>query len=379
MMKKGYTTGSCSAAATMAAIEASLNRKFNDYVTLKTPNGEILNLEVLEKKLTNCGASCAIMKNSGDDPDVTNESLVFSEVKLIDEDEFKNLKALKENIELENRIILKGGQGVGKITKPGLACDIGEPAINPVPRKMIGKCALEAMQAYEYEGFVEITIAIPAGISLAEKTFNPKLGIIGGISVLGTTGIVEPMSEQALVDTIKVEMNVCKASKSDLVVITPGNYGKYFLKNSSKLSEDIIVKCSNFIGDALIFAQDLNFKKVILSGHLGKLIKVAGGVMNTHSKYGDRRMEIIMEHALRCGADSYVLEKISQCVMVDEAVRILDVSGIKDVTMEAILESIVYEMKKKITNADVGVIIFTNKYGLLACSDNIDRLLDEEI
>lgn len=101
--------------------------------------------------------------------------------------------------------------------------------------------------------------------------------------------------------------------------------------------------------------------------------------MNTHSKYGDRRMEIIMEHALRCGADSYVLEKISQCVMVDEAVRILDVSGIKDVTMEAILESIVYEMKKKITNADVGVIIFTNKYGLLACSDNIDRLLDEEI
>ena len=377
-MKKGYTTGSCAAAATKAAAKAALSGNFDVYSNIMTPNGIELSLEIVEKKLELHQASCAIKKDSGDDPDVTNGALVYSKVSLIKEKIYSKYKLEKSTVDLGDGILLIGGIGIGHITKPGLACSIGEPAINPMPRQMIKEVVLDEKNKWGYEGFVLVEISIPDGVFLGEKTFNPKLGIVGGISVLGTTGIVEPMSEQALVDTIKVEMSVCKATGSDLVVITPGNYGKDFLKSNTKVSESITVKCSNFIGDAFKFADEYGFRKVIFSGHLGKLVKVAGGVMNTHSKYGDGRMKIMAHHGKLCGADDNCLEKIKDCVMVDEAIRIFKEANLKDKVMASLLNSIENQVKIRIKDAEIGVIVFTNKYGILAKSGNVDRLLNEE-
>lgn len=377
-MKKGYTTGSCAAGATKAALTALLNGKFEKSVSLVTPNGTDLNLKILDAKLEKHQGICAIEKYSGDDPDVTNGALVYGKVRLIKQEEYEKLKEKKSTVDLGDNILLTGGIGIGHITKPGLACKVGEPAINPTPRQMIKNEVIKLKDAKGYDGYMTIEISIPKGVELAQKTFNPKLGITGGISVLGTTGIVEPMSEQALVDTIKVEMSVCKASGSPLVVITPGNYGKVFLKSSTEIKENITVKCSNFIGDALDFAEEMAFEKVILSGHMGKLVKVAGGIINTHSKYGDRRMEIMAIHGKKMGASDQCLDEIKECVMVDEAIRIYEEFGIKEKVMQSILHSIEDQVKSKIKRAEVGVIVFSNKYGILAQSSHIDRLLNEE-
>lgn len=363
LLKKGYTTGTCAAAATQGAVAAALTGVFPEKVKVITPNNTELNLKLLYRKKTNKVFRCAVRKYSGDDPDVTSGALIYSYVSLIDD----NL----------DRIILKGGKGVGRVTKPGLACNINEPAINPVPRKMIINEARDIKDKIGFKGSIEVTIVVPKGEELAQRTFNPKLGIIGGISILGTSGIVEPMSEQALIDTIKVELNVRKAEGKSSICITPGNYGQSFLKSNAVISEEDTVKCSNFIGDALTFVKEMDFKEIVFSGHLGKLVKVAGGVMNTHSKYGDRRMEIINNHLEELGADKSIIKKIENCVMVDDAIDILDSLGFKEKLMKALLVSIEANVRKVVGNdIEVGIITFSNKYGLLIKSENVDEIIE---
>lgn len=438
-LKKGFTTGSCATATTKAAITEILenlnkygfsknnsNNNSDENNFCEKNRGELVkeisqnqiealkiaeigsdisnivdenlirNVEVVTLKSvkipikTFCKnyrkytSTFGVKKYSGDDPDVTNGTLIFSKVSLLNEKDFKNRKEKIENKEVEGEVllsenvILKRGYGVGLVTKPGLACSIGEPAINPTPRQMILNAVKEVSEKFNFYGFVEVEISIPEGLELALKTFNPNLGIIGGISVLGTTGIVEPMSEQALIDTIKVEMSVRASNNREILVITPGNYGKDFLKSSTEIPEDITVKSSNFFGEAFEFAREFQFKRVILSGHLGKMIKVAGGVLNTHSKYGDRRMEIIAEFTKELNVSSELIEKIHQCVMVDEAVRILEENNLKTAVMERIHSEILSLMEEKIglPRDKMGVIVFSNKYGLLVESENIKQLLD---
>ncbi|MEG0919014.1 MAG: cobalt-precorrin-5B (C(1))-methyltransferase CbiD [Anaerovoracaceae bacterium] len=363
LLKKGYTTGTCAAAATQGAVAAALTGVFPEKVKVVTPNNTELNLKLLYKKKIRNIFRCAVRKYSGDDPDVTAGALIYAYVSLIED----NL----------DRIILKGGKGVGTVTKPGLACKVNEPAINPVPRKMIINEARDIKNKMGFSGSIEITIVVPKGRELAKKTFNPKLGIVGGISILGTSGIVEPMSEQALIDTIKVELNVRKAEGKNSICITPGNYGQAFLKSNTVISEEDTVKCSNFIGDALLFVKEMGFKEIIFSGHLGKLVKVAGGVMNTHSKYGDRRMEIISNHLEKLGADEAIRNKIKNCVMVDDAIDILESLGFKEKLMKALLISIEDNVTKVLgKNINVGVITFSNKYGLLIKSSSVDGIIE---
>ncbi len=221
-MRRGYTTGSCAAAAACGAAQALLSggEKQPEEIRLMTPKGIEVRIPVenVEINPEENRAVCSVRKDSGDDPDVTNRAIVCAEVFL--------------RKEAEPPVRIDGGEGVGRVTKPGLACKVGEAAINPVPRKMIQQEVRKVMKAFDCRGGLDVIISIPDGKRLAEKTFNPKLGIVGGISVLGTTGIVEPMSEQALIDTIKVEINVAKATGVSYLVLTPGNYGETFLKES---------------------------------------------------------------------------------------------------------------------------------------------------
>ena len=283
-LRLGYTTGSCAAAAAKAAAWMLLTGREKTAVTLHTPKGMDLSLSVQDIRREVGAVSCAIVKDGGDDPDITAGALIYARVSRIPE----------RDVEID------GGFGVGRVTKPGLDQKPGQAAINSVPRKMIRENLLEVAAALDYTGGFRVEISVPLGEELAKKTFNPRLGIVGGISILGTTGIVEPMSEQALLDTIRVELRQ-KRTQSDFVLLTPGNYGSDFIRDSLGIDPRNAVQVSNFIGDALDMCKELDFRGAVLIGHIGKLVKIAGGMMNTHSKYGDCRLEILAAHAAAAG------------------------------------------------------------------------------
>ena len=273
-LRLGYTTGSCAAAAAKAAAWMLLTGSRKETITLDTPKGIRLELAVKEITMERGSVSCAIEKDSGDDPDVTKGTLIFATVTYAD----------------TSGVTIDGGFGIGRVTKRGLDQPVGNAAINSVPRQMIRENVEEVMTLADYHGGLSVVISAPEGEMLAKKTFNPRLGIVGGISILGTTGIVEPMSEKALVDTIRVELNQRKVGGAEYVLLTPGNYGSDFIHNELGLDLKVAVQVSNFIGEALDICKELGFKGAMLIGHVGKLVKIAGGMMKTPSKYGDCRM-----------------------------------------------------------------------------------------
>ena len=361
-LRWGYTTGSCAAAAAQRAAAMVLGASFSldDKIVLDTPKGIRLELSPEKTDFGDGWASCCIKKDSGDDPDVTNGILVYAKVSKVrpESGTYCDNK--------EAAIVLKGGVGVGIVTKPGLACPVGAAAINPVPRKMILEQVRMVCDELDYSGQLLIEISIPEGVEIAKRTYNPRLGIEGGISILGTSGIVEPMSEQALIDTIKVEMNVRKAEGTEYLVITPGNYGETFLKEYIKTPGIPSVKCSNFIGEALDYTELSKFKGVLLVGHIGKFIKVAAGMMNTHSKYGDGRMEMIGFHAALAGASKEVIESLLPCVTTEEAIAVLDGAGMRELTLRSILKKLEFHIKERVHHKiSIGAIIFSNQYGYL--------------
>lgn len=360
-LRCGFTTGTCATIATKAALRMIFEKKNISHESVITPKGIEVSVEIEQPTLDDIYASCAVKKDSGDDPDVTNGILVFSRVKLIK----------------ENAVIIDGGVGVGRVTKPGLQQKIGEAAINKVPREMIEKVALEMFDTYGYDGGVEIVISIPEGVEIAKKTFNPRLGIVGGISVLGTSGIVEPMSEQALIDSIKVEINVKKANEGDYIMVSPGNYGIDFIREAFEVNLDKAVKCSNYVGETLDYLKEKEFKGVLLIGHIGKFVKLAGGIMNTHSKNADSRMELIAVHTAFETDDIRLVRKIMDCVTTDDALALLSEAGILESVMKRICEKALFYVKNRIgndTEIEVGLLIFSNVFGVLAQSENAEDM-----
>ena len=361
-LRFGYTTGSCAAAASKAAARMLLEGSREESVELMTPKGILLNLPVEEITAGEGFVSCAIRKDSGDDPDITNGILIFSRV------EFSKTPG----------ITLEGGFGVGRVTKPGLECPVGAPAINRVPREMI-TAAVRAMQEESGNSAgLKVTISIPEGERLAKRTFNPRLGIVGGLSVLGTSGIVEPMSEAALVDTIRVEMKQLAASGRKMAVITPGNYGEDFMKEVLHADLSGAVKCSNFVGETLDMAGEFGFQKVLLIGHIGKFVKLAAGIMNTHSRYADGRMEVMGVHAALCGANRELLAKLMDCITTDDALDVLEQAGLLEETLSSILRKIDFHLKAR-SHGDyqVEAVIFSNKRGLLGMTAGAEGMLRE--
>ena len=366
----GFTTGTCAAAASLAATRMLLTQKIVPYVTVTTPKGIKVFLEIKNQIFSKESAICSVQKFSGTDPDITNGIQVFAKVSRIDRDK-------KE--EGEPKIKITGGKGVGKVTLPGLDQKVGQAAINSVPRKMI----LEGVRR-EIENFyslekgsrpenLEIEISVPGGEEIAKQTFNPKLGIVGGISILGTSGIVEPMSEQALLDTIQVEINVRKAQGFEVLALVPGNYGADFLKAEFDLSVETAVHCSNFVYDSVMMAKNSGFKKILFCGHLGKLVKVAGGIKNTHSKYGDHRMEIISEVAQNLLSNeqfSSIYKELSACISTEEAVKILDSLDEAHAARDKVMAEIARRIQKNMVewsdkSLEIQVIVFTKELGLL--------------
>lgn len=360
-LRCGYTTGSCATAASKAAAAMLLTGERIDSVRIDTPKGIVLNLEPLEVMLTADFASCAIRKDSGDDPDDTNGVLVYAKVEKT----------------AEPGIMIEGGVGVGRVTKPGLACAVGGPAINPTPRKMITTEVGKVMTEAGYTGGLKVTISIPAGVEIAKKTFNPRLGIIGGLSVLGTSGIVEPMSEKALVETMYVEIRAQQAAGNKNLLVFFGNYGEDFTRDEMKLDLEGHVTCSNFVGELLDYAVFCGFETLLLIGHSGKLVKVAQGVMNTHSKYADCRTELFALEAMFYGASVEVGKEIYSCLTTDEVTKILKRENIFEPVIEKVTDKIDFYMQHRVHGKiKTAALMFSNVYGILGKTKYADELVE---
>lgn len=359
-LRCGYTTGSCAAAAAKAATSMLFSGEVIEQVSILTPKGVRIDLMVKEVFRQEDRVCCAIEKDSGDDADVTNGILVYATVtKIID------------------GILIDGGEGIGRVTKKGLDQEVGQAAINRVPRQMIYEEVKEICEELDYTGGIKVIISVPKGEEIAKKTFNPRLGIEGGISILGTSGIVEPMSEIALIDTIRTEMSMLVAEGKKYLIATPGNYGETFASNKLELSMEQTVKCSNFIGETIDMAYEFGLKGLLLVGHIGKLVKLGAGIMNTHSKWADGRMEILCCNALLAGGNSEVLKEILNCVTTDEAIELLDKEGLLDGTMKILMEKIDYHISHRAYDGlMIGAILFSNQYGLLGKTSKVNTLLE---
>ncbi len=360
-LRLGYTTGSCAAAAAKAAAFMLLTGRRKDTIDLLTPKGIRLHLTVEEIRITSAEASCAIRKDSGDDPDATRGTLVFACVRKTD----------------APGVLIDGGAGIGRVTKRGLDQPVGAAAINSVPRRMIEENVREVCALCGYDGGVSVVISVPEGEALAKKTFNPRLGIVGGISILGTTGIVEPMSEQALVDTIRVELRQRRELGAEYVLLTPGNYGADFIRDSIGIDPRTAVLTSNFIGDALELSRELGFHGALLIGHIGKLVKLAGGMWNTHSKFGDCRMELLAAHAASLGLRPEKVSELLACVMCDDAIRILKEEQLYDAVLARLAGRIEFHLQHKCGEMEIGAMVFSKEYGRLCQTSCAQALLQK--
>ncbi|CDB77311.1 MULTISPECIES: cobalt-precorrin-5B (C(1))-methyltransferase CbiD [Blautia] len=366
-LRFGYTTGSCAAGAARGAVRLLLGEDEISEVELMTPKGILLHLEILDRKRSENAASCAVRKDAGDDPDTTNGILVYAKVE----------KFLIRS-DMEDRIVIDGGIGVGRVTKPGLSQKVGEAAINPVPRAMILQAVEEIADQYHYEGGLKVTISVPEGEKIARKTFNPRLGIVGGISILGTSGIVEPMSEKALIDSIRVEMTQHAAMGEQYMLVTPGNYGADYLREHMELPFEKNIKCSNYVGETIDMAVDMGVKGILFISHIGKFVKVAAGIMNTHSHSADARMEVLCSNAIRAGGDLACARSILQCNTTDEALRVLDENHILKETMKEITDRIQFYLDhRSYQQILLGAVIFSNEYGYLGQTANAAELIDK--
>ena len=359
MLRCGHTTGTCAAAASKAAAGMLLTGRKAGSVSIATPKGIVLDLPVEDAVMNGGSASCAVRKDGGDDIDATHGALVRSTVSLA-----------------PSGISIDGGEGVGRVTRRGLDQPPGEAAINRVPRSMIRDALEDVASAYGYTGGFSVVISVPEGRRIAGSTFNPRLGIEGGISILGTSGIVEPMSETAIVRTIETEMDMRAAEGARVLAAVPGNYGRDFA-DTIGLDADSAVKCSNFIGEMLDRACALG-TDVLLIGNLGKMVKLAGGIMNTHSRNADCRMEILAAYTVMAGGDADDARRIMECISTDDALEVLEEKDMVRRVSELLAERIEHHMNHR-TGGRIrtAAIVYSSVYGELCRTSLADSMLRE--
>ncbi len=367
-LRCGYTTGSCAAAAAKAAAEMLLSGREVEETALETPKGILLHLliENPERIPGNGGQGekvrCAVRKDGGDDPDATHGLLVFAEV------------SRRE----EPGIRIDGGEGVGRVTRPGLNQPVGNAAINSTPREMIRREVQEVCQKHGYAGGLEVIISIPGGLEIAAKTFNPRLGIQGGLSVLGTSGIVMPMSEEALIRSIEAEMRMLAAAGGKYLVITPGNYGETFAEKLPDLDLTYEMKCSNYVGETLDLAEELGIRGILFIAHIGKFIKVSGGIMNTHSRNADARAELMAAAAFRAGGDPSLVSGILETGTTEEALDLLAAAGQKllEDTMKEVCGRVQFYLDQRTKGSvKTGAILFSSVRGKLGETGTVPELI----
>lgn len=365
-LRCGYTTGSCAAAAAKQAARILLGLSAEESVTLLTPKGKLLALPARILKKEEGLVCCGVRKDAGDDADVTDGLMICAEVSCGGEG--------------AAGFTVDGGEGVGRVTRPGLDQPVGAAAINSVPRRMIEEALRETAEQAGYTGALRAVIRVPGGAEVAEKTFNPRLGIEGGISILGTSGIVEPMSEQALVDTIRAEISMRAAEGAESLLMTPGNYGEGFIRERMGLELDRCVKCSNFIGEALDIAAGLGIRNVLLIGHIGKLVKLGSGIMNTHSRYADGRMETLCACALRAGADAQTARALLGCNTTEDALLLLRERPCYDQTMEILAARAEAALSQHTYGRlRIGTVMFSMQSGLCLIGKKAEELFEDGI
>lgn len=367
-LRKGFTTGSCGAAAAKAALYMLLTGSVKDEIEIITPGGALFRTEVKDIFRGENRVRCAVVKDGGDDPDVTTGLHVTAEVRA------------EERTDGDLEIQIEGGPGVGRVTLPGLDQPVGNAAINRVPRQMIEKELSEVAELLDFRGRIRVILSVPGGEAAAERTFNPRLGIEGGISILGTTGIVEPMSTRAILDTIRVELNQRKALGDRIAAVSPGNYGLNFMKETYGYDLNRSVKCSNYVGDTVDMVREMDFRGMLLTSHIGKLIKLSGGIMNTHSKEGDARMELLAAGVIRAGGSMDTLRGILNCRVTEEALGIIQAESpaLLRTSMESVMDRILYYLRKRAgEELPVECILYSNEFGLLAASPGAMDMLEK--
>lgn len=362
-LRCGYTTGTCAALAAAAAARLLLTGRAPETVSLRTPKGWVVEVPVEAPRLEEGAACCCVTKDGGDDVDATHGLTVCARVEA----------AAGESV------LLQGGPGVGRVTRPGLDQPVGEWAINRVPRQMIREAVDAVRRELDEPGGLRVTISVPGGEAAARRTFNPRLGVEGGISILGTSGIVEPMSVQAIVETTALELRQAAAGGARQLVLTPGNYGMEFLARGGVAlpAEVPVVRCSNFIGEALDGAGAEGFSAVLLVGHIGKLVKLAGGIMNTHSRWADGRAELFCAHAALCGADRDTAQALMDSATADQCLSVLERAGLREPVMDSLLEAVQRHLERRAAEQfSVGAVLFSNQYGLLGMTRGAKEILE---
>lgn len=361
-LRKGFTTGTCATAATAAAISMILNQDIEEKVTVSTANGVEVTMDIKNPSFGELTASAAVEKDGGDDADATHGLLIYSTVTLLPD---------------STEIIIDGGEGVGRVTQKGLKCDVGMAAINPTPRAMIEKTARQLLGP---DCGAEIIISVPGGEETAKLTYNSRLGIVGGISILGTTGIVNPMSEDSWKASITIELTMLYNQGYRSVVLAPGNYGEDFATNVLGIPPHRIVNMSNFVGHVLKEVQRIGFTRVLMVGHMGKFVKVAGGIFSTHSKDSDARMEIIMANLALLGAPVELLEKVDQCITTDAAGTLIEEYHYEEV-YQVLVDKMKFRSERLLRNrkpeVNIDVVTFGTEAGYLASTQTLEEIAEE--
>ncbi|MFS9193728.1 cobalt-precorrin-5B (C(1))-methyltransferase CbiD [Streptococcus sp. OMI633] len=361
-LRKGFTTGTCATAATAAAISMILNQDIEEKVTVSTANGVEVTMDIKDPSFAELTASAAVEKDGGDDADATHGLLIYSTVTLLPD---------------SNDIEIDGGEGVGRVTQKGLKCDVGMAAINPTPRAMIEKTARQLLGP---NCGAKIIISVPGGEETAKLTYNSRLGIVGGISILGTTGIVNPMSEESWKASITIELTMLYNQGYRSVVLAPGNYGEDFATNVLGIPPHRIVNMSNFVGHVLKEVQRIGFTRVLMVGHMGKFVKVAGGIFSTHSKDSDARMEIIMANLALLGAPVELLEKVDQCITTDAAGTLIEEYHYEEV-YQVLVDKMKFRSERLLRNrkpeVSIDVVTFGTEAGYLASTQTLEEIAEE--
>ena len=361
-LRCGYTTGTCAALAAAGCARFLMSGTWPETVRLRTPKGWMVEVPLEGCRYKENTACCGVRKDGGDDIDRTHGAIIEAAVSLTD----------------SPGITIDGGPGVGRVTKPGLDQPVGAAAINRIPREMITRAAEDVFSLFGYEGGAHVMISVPEGANIAEDTFNPHLGIRGGISILGTSGIVEPMSVQAVIDTIALEIRQAAAQNAKTLILTPGNYGMTFLREHGFDRFGIpVVKCSNYIGDALDQTAMEGFEQVLLVGHIGKLVKLAGGIFNTHSRTADCRAELFTAHAALCGGGPDLCRRLMDCATADACMDELEQTGLREKVVISLLARIQTHLSRRAgERCVVGAVLFSNQYGYLGETERARIIMD---
>ncbi len=401
-LRCGYTTGTCAALAAKAAAGYLLRGVWEKEPGIMTPGGVYVQAGIEEmragpqgagKSMDDCTrravpgvwfAECAVRKDAGDDSDVTDGLLIFARAEFA-----KGACGCGAAAgERGPRVFIEGGKGVGRVTKAGLDQPLGAAAINSGPRRMIEKAVQEVLLSCGEARAVQITIFVPAGERAAESTFNPVLGIRGGISILGTSGIVEPMSDEAMIGTIRVQLEVLQAGGRQYAAAVVGKLGAGFLRRylerqglapsaAGRMCEEAVI-CSNFIGSTIDLAGELGYSGLLFAGHIGKLVKLGNGMMHTHSREGDGRMDTLLSCALDAGAKLSLLKKIRAANTTNEAVELLKETGLLEKAMERLLDRIdEYLQRRAVQGLEMGVILFGQDGEVLAENRKAGRVLKQ--